>query len=239
MFNVGYDERRVVLALLREARAKDRVQALAEVINKCIEVQPCLHVIEGNLTCIVIQEDSDLTRKGLHHQRQAGRGQSFHLPVFQPQAPEAALGTQLDLALPAGRSAGHAERPGRLASHVHLPVVSPGADALSPQDEEGWAEPIRTLRVGRLALFVSHLPTVIGHDQVSLGRGRIQNHLAWRGQRVNFMLLNWQHTHGSISSLLRRNGSILWTFWGIVKLVFKHKPHTSTKLPHVMCYSLE
>jgi len=173
VFNRAYHERRRVLPLLGEAGAEDRVQTLVEGIHERVEMQTRLHVVEANLAPFVIQEDSHFTGLGRQQQREAGRSQSLHLPVLQPQAPEPPLGTQLDLPLASGRGAGHAERPGRLAPHVHLPVVAPGGEAFSTQDEEGGAEALGTLGVGGLTLFVSHLAAVFGNSQVPLGCGRV------------------------------------------------------------------
>lgn len=145
VFNRGYNESRRVLAVLDQTGAEDRVQTLSEAGDEGVEMQTRLHIVERNLSSFIIQEDSHFTELGLQHQRQAGRRQNLHLPVLQPQAPVPPFGTQLDLALAAGRGAGHAERPGRLAPHVHLPVVSPRAEALSAQDEEGGAETLRAL----------------------------------------------------------------------------------------------
>lgn len=179
MFNRGYDERGVIFPLLGEAGAEDRVQVLTEAVGKGVEVNASLHVVERNAASVVIQEDPNFAGLGRQRQSQAGARQSLHLPALQPQAPEAAVRAQLDLTLALSRAVGHAERPGRLARHVHLPVVSPGADALPAQDEEGRAEAPRSLRIGGLALFKPHLLTVIGHGQVPLGCGRVQNHLSW------------------------------------------------------------
>ena len=184
VFDRGYNERSGVIPVLDETGAEDRVEALVERMGEGVEVQTDLHVVEGDLASFVIQEDSHFGGLRLQHERHASRRQGLHLPALQPQAPVSPLRAQLDLTLAAGRAACNAERPGHLAARVHLPVVAPRAQTLSAQDEEGRAEALGTLRVGGLALFVPHLATVFGHDQVPLGRCGIQYHLTWRESRA-------------------------------------------------------
>ncbi|TNN40681.1 hypothetical protein EYF80_049150 [Liparis tanakae] len=178
VFHGRDDERRGVLPVLLETRAEHREQALGEGVREAVEVQPGLHVVERDLAALVIQEHAHFAGRRRQRQREAERRQRLDLAVLQPQAPVAALGAQLDLALAAGRGGGHAQRPRRLAPQVHLPVVAPGAQALAAQDEEGGAKALGPLRVDGLALFVPHLAAVLGHGQVLLGRGRVQDHLA-------------------------------------------------------------
>lgn len=179
VFNLGYNEWSRVLPLVVQTGAEDGVQTLSEGISEGVEMQSGLHIIKRNLAFFIIQEDSQFTGWRLQHQRQATRCQSLHLPGLQPQAPVSPLRTQLYLTLASGRSAGHTERPGSLSSCVHLPVVSARAEALPAQDEEGGAEALRALWVGALPIFVFHLATIIGHNQVPLGCAGVQNDLTW------------------------------------------------------------
>lgn len=161
VLHVGQNQRSSVLPVLGEAGAENGVHALVELVHEGVQVLTRLHVVEGNLSGFVIQEDSHFGGVERQHEGEAGRRQGFHLAVLQPQAPVAPLGTQLDLALPACRAPGHAEGPGGLACHVHLPVVAPRAEALPSQDEECRAEALGPVGVGNLALLVFDLLTVL------------------------------------------------------------------------------
>lgn len=138
-------------------------------------MQTGIYIVERNLASIIIQEDSYFTGRGWQHERQAERCKGLHLPVFQPKAPVPPLRAQPDVTLAMAGRAGDTKRPGSLASQIHLPVVSSGADSLSAQDEQSRTEAVGTLRVQALALLVLHLVTIIGHNQIPLGCGAIQN----------------------------------------------------------------
>lgn len=189
MLDRSDDEGSRILPLLVETWTEDGVQVLLEVVCEGVEMLAGLDVVEGNVARLVIQEDSHLAGWRRQRERQARRVQGFDLAALQPQAPEAGLGTQLDLALAPGRAAAQAQGPGRLAARVHLPVVAAGAQSLAAQDEEGRVEALGPLRLGALALFISDLATVVGHGQVPLGRGRVEDHLTWtRTENRHFLL---------------------------------------------------
>ena len=67
VFNRGYNERTGVLPILGEARTEDRVQTLIKVVYEGVEMQACLHVIEGDLASFIIQVDSHFV--GLERQQ--------------------------------------------------------------------------------------------------------------------------------------------------------------------------
>lgn len=174
VFDVCYYNRCRVFPVLTQTGAEDGVQALVERIVEGVKMQKRLRVVKRDLTSFIIQVDPDLGGLGRQHQGESGRGQSFDLSVFQPQAPVPALGTQLDLAFATGRGAGHAQGPGGLPAQVHLPVVAARAETLPAQDEQGGAEALGALWVGCLMLFKLHLAAVIRHHQVLLGCGWVQ-----------------------------------------------------------------
>lgn len=68
---MSYSKRSRVLPLLVEAGAEDWIQALIKGVSEGVEMQTCLHVIEGNLASFIIQKDSHFTGLGLQHERQA------------------------------------------------------------------------------------------------------------------------------------------------------------------------
>lgn len=160
-----------------ETWAEDGVQVLLEAVCEGVEMLAGLDVVEGNVARLIIEEDSDFTGWRRQRERQTRRVQGLDLAALQPQAPEAGLRTQLDLAFAPGRAAAQAQGPGRLATRVHLPVVAAGAQSLTTQDKEGRVEALGPLGLGALALFIPDLAAVVGHGQVPLGRGWVENHL--------------------------------------------------------------
>lgn len=138
-----------------------------------------LDVVERNVARLIIQKNSDFTGHRWQQEGQARRVQCLDLVALQPQAPEAGLRTQLDLALAPGRGAAQAQGPGCLSARVHLPVVAAGAQSLAAQDKESRVEALGPLGLGVLALFIPDLAAVVGHGQVLLGCGWVENHFTW------------------------------------------------------------
>lgn len=99
------DEGSRILPLLVETGAEDGVQVLLEVVCERVEMLAGLDIVEGNVARLIIQEDSDFTGQRWQRERQARGVQGLDLAALQPQAPEAGLRTQLDLALAPGRAA--------------------------------------------------------------------------------------------------------------------------------------
>lgn len=71
------------------------------------------------------------------------------------QRPEAVLWTEADLLLPVDGGPGHAQSPGRLGAHLHLPVVSAGGVGLRAQHDVVECEALRV--VGQVGLDFAHL----------------------------------------------------------------------------------
>lgn len=61
---MGYGEWGIILPLLGETGAEDGVQVLTEAIDKTVDMQTSLHIIERNLASFVIQKDSYFTGLG-------------------------------------------------------------------------------------------------------------------------------------------------------------------------------
>lgn len=92
------------------------------------------------------------------------------------QGPEAVLGAEADLLLPVDGGPGHAQAPGHLGAHLHLPVVSAGGVGLRAQHDVVEGEALRV--VGQVGLDFPHLDAGAagGNPQAGVSRGGVQGH---------------------------------------------------------------
>lgn len=139
-------------------------------------------IIEGHFTTAVIQIDSHPTGGfGGIYQAVLQVGARFVLTgavtvVPLHHGPKTVLWAKADLILPVDRGPGHAQTPGRLGAHIHLPVVSARGVGLRTQDDVVEGEALWV--VGQVRLDFSHLDTgaTWGNPQAGVGCVRIEGH---------------------------------------------------------------
>lgn len=140
-------------------------------------------VVEGDLSCLVVQEDPDAP--GPHTQGQGGAGYGQGLvdaPIQQPQHPVTIVGGEEDRAFPGSSLLAQPQAPLRLISHLHLPVVAAREEARSAQHHWGAAEPLGVVKEGQkqLPAPTSDTLAVLRHSEIWVCRLWVQNHIHWR-----------------------------------------------------------
>lgn len=151
-------------------------------VVKCEEMAHVSSIIEGHFTTAVIQIDSHPTGGfGGIYQAVLQVGARFVLTgavtvVPLHHGPKTVLWAKADLILPVDGGSGHAQTPGRLGAHIHLPVVSARGVGLRAQDDVVEGEALRV--VGQVRLDFSHLDTgaTRGNPQAGVGCVRVEGH---------------------------------------------------------------
>jgi len=158
-----------------------------KLVGEGVNVGAVAHVVKGNFSCLVVQEDPDAP--GSHAQRQRGDGCGEGLivaPVLQPQHPVPVVWGEEDVAFAAGRLPAQPQAPLGLVSHLHLPVAAAREEDLTPQHHRHGAEPLGDVEEGQKQLLapVPHALAVLGHGEIRVCCLGVQSHVHWSKRGV-------------------------------------------------------
>lgn len=158
-------------------RTKQGEQHLSEALIVGVNVALLIHVIEGQLAMVVVKIDAHLAGDEARRQGCEGHCKCLQLSApLQPHGQVTRICVQRLEAFPQGRLFGHAQPPVPL-THLHLPVVATGAEALHPDGAPPAIEAL--VVVGNIFPLkaTAHPLLISGDEQIRVGCVQIQSHL--------------------------------------------------------------
>lgn len=151
-----------VRGLVAAVQVEERQYLLRELVLESVNVRQRLDVVKRHLALLVVHVHADSLGFGLEGKYGGWRrGHPVALTFLHRQSPVALRGAHRDPALPVDGGASHAQVPVVFVSHLDLPVVSPGREALSAHHDHHRVEAVGVIWEVLPSPQVSHLMAVL------------------------------------------------------------------------------
>lgn len=160
-----------------KARFKERSKGARESVGESEDVGLVSHIVEGDDSCFVVQEDPHTARGRFQAEGGLWGRESFILgPTTLSQKPVSVGGRGGDLPLPAHGITAHPQDPLGLVSHVHLPVVTTSHEGLRAQDADDEIESLGVVEHRLPSVSKLHASAVLRQDEFGMRGVGVQGH---------------------------------------------------------------